>query len=444
MRAGCRVAALAVALSVGGQRLLAQHDMASMHPAGAATPGMTMISGTAWLPGASPSMNALTWQAKTWMLSAHGAASLTYDEQRTKRGDRQFGLIDWEMFMASRPVGAGRLELRAMTSLEPAVLGGSGYPELLQTGGTYRHAVIHDRQHPHAGVMELAGLIEQPVVAGAALFLYAGLVGDPAAGPAPFMHRPSAEYDPVAPIGHHWQDASHGSFGVVTLGARTRTLQLEASTFNARESDETHPVVDFRDAKLDSYSGRVSWAPAPSIVVSSWWAYLSSHERLDTTTRMHRYGASVMTSHSLGGGRQLSTTVIWGMNLHHHAGASHLILHGGPDASPHHHSSSLLAEANLSVGANTEVFLRAERVEKSGEELGFLGGDLTELYDIRALTGGATRRVRRMGAIDLLIGARGALNVVPASLEATYGTRTPVGFFLYLQLRPASAARVEH
>jgi hypothetical protein len=360
-----------------------------------------------------------------------------YDEQRTKRGDRQLGVIDWEMLMASRSLGTGRLHLHAMTSLEPAVLGGNGYPELLQTGGTYRHAFMHDRQHPHAAIMELAGLFEQPVVAGATLFLYAGPVGEPAAGAVAYMHRPSAEYDPVAPLGHHWQDASHGSFGVVTVGAHTSTVQLEGSAFNAREADETHPVVDFRDAKLDSYSGRVSWAPSSSVVVSSWWAYLSSHERLDTTTRMHRYGASVMSSNSLGGGRQLSTTVIWGMNLHHHSGSSHLVLHGGPDASPHHHSASALAEANLSFGSNAQLFARAERVAKNGEELGFLGGDLTELYDIRAISGGAAQRVTTVRAIDFLFGARGAVKFVPGSLLATYGTRTPVGFFVYLQLRPS-------
>jgi hypothetical protein len=32
---------------------------------------------------------------------------------------------------------------------------------------------------------------------------------------------------------------------------------------------------------------------------------------------------------------------------------------------------------------------------------------------------------------------RGALNVIPAGLEATYGTRTPAGFAVYLRLRPA-------
>jgi hypothetical protein len=444
VRAGIHVIAIVVALGVGGQRLFAQHDMASMHPSSAATPDAMTMSGTSWIPDPSQPMRALAWQARAWTLSAHGAASLTYDEQRTKRGDRQFGLIDWEMLMASRPVGSGRLELRAMTSLEQAVIGGSGYPELLQTGGSYRHAFLHDRQHPHAGVMELAALLDHPVVAGAALFLYAGLVGEPSAGPVSYMHRPSAEFDPAAPLGHHWQDASHGSFGVVTAGVHTRTMQLEASTFNAREADETHPVVDFRDAKLDSYSGRVSWAPGSRLVVSSWWAYLSSHERLDTSTKMHRYGASVMSSHPLGGGRLLSTTVIWGMNLHHHSGASHLVLHGGPDASPHHHSSSVLAEANLSVGGNTQVFARAERVQKSGEELGFLGGDLTEAYDIRVLSGGAARRMTSVSTIDLLFGARGAVNFVPASLLATYGTRTPLGFFLYLQLRPSATEMSAH
>jgi hypothetical protein len=310
---------------------------------------------------------------------------------------------------------------------------------LLQTGGTYRHAPIHDRQHPHEALTELAALFDHPVAADVSLFAYVGLVGDPSAGPAPFMHRASAEFDPAAPLGHHWQDASHGSFGVVTVGAHTRTVQLEGSAFNAREADETHPVVDFRGAKLDSYSGRVSWAPVSRLVVSSWWAYLSSHERLDTTTRMHRYGASVISTQSLGGGRELSTTVIWGMNLHHHSGASHLILHGGPDATPHHHSSSLLAEANLDFGGKTELFGRVERVEKSGEDLGFQGGDLTELYDVRSVSGGAARRVSTFRAIDLFAGARGAVNVVPSSLLPTYGTHTPAGFFIYLQLRPERA-----
>ena len=53
-------------------------------------------------------------------------------------------------------------------------------------------------------------------------------------------------------------------------------------------------------------------------------------------------------------------------------------------------------------------------------ELGFLGGDLTELYDIRILSGGAARRITSAGVVELLLGraaltgalGRGALHQV--------------------------------
>jgi hypothetical protein len=250
------------------------------------------------------------------------------------------------------------------------------------------------------------------------------------------MHRPSAEDDPMAPLGHHWQDAAHQSFGVVTLGLNTRTVKLEGSLFNPREPDENHLVVDYRGAKLDSYSGRLSWAANPHVVAAAWWAYLNSHDRLDPTTRMHRYGASVITELRGPGGGRWASTFIWGMNLHHHGAASHELIHGGPGASPHHHSSSLLAESNLEVGRLSTVFARIERVKKNGEELGFSGGDLTVLYDIRSIVGGVTRRVASVGSAEFALGARGSVNFIPRSLLATYGTRTPSGFAVFLRLRP--------
>jgi hypothetical protein len=192
------------------------------------------------------------------------------------------------MLMAMRSVRGGVLRLSAMTSVEPFVLGGSGYPELLQTGGTYLHSPIHDRQHPHDALMELAAAYERTVTHGVAISAYVGAVGEPALGPVAFMHRPSAENDPLAPLGHHWQDAGHQSFGVLTLGVGTSTVKLEGSLFNPREPDENHMVVDYRDARLDSYAGRLSWAATPHLVASAWWAFLNSHERLDPTTRMHR------------------------------------------------------------------------------------------------------------------------------------------------------------
>jgi hypothetical protein len=372
-----------------------------------------------------------------WTVSLHGAVYGQYDDQSTKRGDHQLGITDWEMVMAMRPLSGGLLRLHAMTSIEPFVLGGSGYPELLQNGGTYRHSPIHDRQHPHEALMELAAIYEHPVGSGLAMSLYAGATGEPALGPVAFMHRPSAENDPMAPLGHHWQDATHESFGVVTLGLYSRTVKLEGSVFNPREADENHLVVDYRDARLDSYAGRVTWAATPHLVASAWMGFFNSHERLDPTTRMHRYGASVLSAvRGLGGG-QWTSSLIWGMNLHHHGAASHALIHGGPGASPHHLSSSLLAESHLEIGSRTAVFARLERVQKNGEELGFSGGDLTTLYDVRSIVAGFARRVASVGSAEFSLGARGSVNFVPQSLLATYGTRTPGGFAVYTQVGPS-------
>ncbi|MES2766139.1 MAG: LOG family protein, partial [Bacteroidota bacterium] len=41
---------------------------------------------------------------------------------------------------------------------------------------------------------------------------------EPALGPAMFLHRPSGANNPDAPISHHWQDASHITWGVITGG----------------------------------------------------------------------------------------------------------------------------------------------------------------------------------------------------------------------------------
>ena len=124
------------------------------------------------------------------------------------------------------------------------------------------------------------------------------------------------------------------------------------------------------------------------------------------------------------------------MNVHHHGDASHAVIHGAHGASPHHQAPSFLAESNLEVGKRSNVFARIERVQKNREELGFLGGDLTTLYDIRSIVIGGARDMLGVGPLMVAVGARAALNFVPSSLLDTYGTRTPQGFGVYAQLRP--------
>ena len=72
--------------------------------------------------------------------------------------------------------------------------------------------------------MEVAGRVRAPLNGGLAWHLYGGPAGEPALGPAAFPHRRSAMPNPVAPIAHHWLDATHIAFGVVTGGLSGRAL----------------------------------------------------------------------------------------------------------------------------------------------------------------------------------------------------------------------------
>ena len=173
-----------------------------------------MGSGTTWMPDSSP-MHAIHKIWGDWTAMLHGVAFAQYDDQGSHRGDAQFGVVDWEMLMLMRRVGTGLLHLHGMVSLEPATIGPRGYPLLLQTGESYNGEPLHDRQHPHDFVMEFAAMFQQPIAKDLALELYGRLAGEPAIGPVAFMHRPSTQNHPFSQLGHHWQDATHISYGVL-------------------------------------------------------------------------------------------------------------------------------------------------------------------------------------------------------------------------------------
>jgi hypothetical protein len=349
----------------------------------------------------------------------HGSASVIYNDQLSRRGDTQLGLIDWEMLMAMRRIGSGLLHLHAMTSLEPATIGARGYPLLLQTGESYRGEPLRDRQHPHDFFMELAAMYQQPVATDLALSLYAGLAGEPALGPVAYMHRPSAQNDPLAPIGHHWQDASHIMFGVLTGGVYSRRWKLEGSLFNGREPDENRWNIDLSGRKLDSWSGRLTVNPTGRLSLSSWYGYLESPEALHPDDPVRRYGASLLFSGRGWRSGEWASTLVWGANK----------AHGRVQ-------QSFLAEGNLEIGSRTSVFTRIEQVTKSAEELVIEGVDEETEYDVRTLVLGVTREIASLPGTSLALGVRGSLNFVPRDLEPTYGTRTPRGIAIFLRLRP--------
>jgi hypothetical protein len=375
-----------------------------------------MGSGTSWMPDFSPMYaNHLTWGAWTAML--HGAAFGQYDYQGSKRGAGQLGIINWGMLMAIRPLGTGQLQLRGMASLEPLTVGGRGYPLLLQTGESYNGAPLHDRQHPHDAVMELAASFQQPVAHNVAVELYAGLAGEPALGPVAYMHRPSAQTDPLAPLGHHWQDATHVTYGVVTAGIYSRLFKLEGSVFNGREPDENRWNLDLR--RLDAYSGRLTVNPTGRLSIAGWYGYLPSPEALHPDESVHRYGVSMLYGGHGPGGGAWASTLLWGANRH-----------GG------HSEHSVLAESNLDIGRQSTIFGRAEFVQKSAEELVLPGVDAERQFDVGALTLGYLRELGPIPGGSIGVGGLASINFVPSAVGQFYGTRRPAGLSVFVRVHP--------
>jgi hypothetical protein len=435
---------VAVAVAVAGafvpRLALAQNSQAS--PATAKPSGMSLImrgaldvpmsrlgSGTSWLPDSAPMYGVMT-RAGSWGIMAHASVFAQYDAQGGTRGSTQVGSINWGMVGASHALAGGRLQLRGMVSLEPFTVGRRGYPLLLQSGETYRGQTIHDRQHPHDLFMELAVVYDRALTSNVALQLYAAPVGEPAVGPVAFPHRPSASAQPFATVAHHWQDATHVSFGVTTAALYTRTVKLEASLFNGREPDDVRTNFDYAHATLDAVAFRATVNPDAFTSISASAARIPDAESAHPGEAIRRVTASLLRSRTGPSGRLASLAIIAGANS---VGAAHF-------------TPAFTAEVQHDVWSRTALFLRAEVAKKSGEELVTNTDTLIHLavaadehapeYVVSAFTIGAIRELASGHAGALSVGAQGTLNLVPETLRAFYGSRTPLGAAVYLRWRP--------
>ena len=422
----------AAALAVLSTPALGQHEQHDMRmPADTPmTMSMTgplgismerMGSGTTWIPDATilPSRHFMAGQ---WMVMLHGFLFAQYDWQGGPRGDDQFGSLNWAMLMADRAMAGGRLQLRFMPSLDPWTVGRCGYPLLLQSGETCHGEPLVDRQHPHDFFMELAALYEREITPRTAMLLYVAPAGEPALGPVAFMHRPSAMDEPQAPLGHHWQDATHISFGVVTAGIFTRTLRLEASAFNGTEPDEARWNIG--PIALNSWSGRLTLNPNRNWSFTAGYGWLENPERSDPPEATTRFVASAMHGRELGDAMmphgQWATTLVYGTNKHEGHTATH----------------SVLAESEVIFRIKNTLFTRAEWIQKSAHELSLTEFPDERLFNVGAFSLGYIRELGRGRGITMGIGARGTVNVVPNDLSMAYGSRTPLGGMIFLRLRP--------
>jgi len=399
-----------------------QHDMQHMHmedDQNMAMPSAREGSGTSWLPDETP-MYAIHRQAGGWMLMAHGNAFLQYLHESGDRGSHQLGSINWFMGMADRPLASGHLGLRGMVSLEPWTIRGCGYPDLLASGEVCQGEAIHDRQHPHDLFMELAATYDRAIAGDVRLQIYGGPIGEPALGPTAFPHRISAMSSPLAPITHHWFDATHITFGVVTAGVYGKRWKAETSVFNGREPDEQRTNVDF--AALDSWSGRLWFMP------TNRWALQFSAGRLIEAEAGHdggsridvdRVTASATYHRALREGSIWASTVGWGRNQENGAEGT----------------NAILAETNLTLDGRDTWFGRIELSQKPGHDLAI---ESRELFTVAKVAGGYTRYFTAWNGLKPGVGAGLSAGVVPATLELSYGHRVSIGFAVFLTLRPGA------
>jgi hypothetical protein len=385
-------------------------------------PMTRMGSGTAWLPDAS-AMRAWHFMAGRWMMMLHGDVFVEYDHQGGPRGADQLGSINWGMLMAMRQLGGGTLHLHGMASAEPLTIGASGYPLLLQSGETFEGGSLHDRQHPHDLFMELSALYERAVGRRVGVMVYVAPIGEPGIGPVAYMHRPSALNDPFAPLAHHWTDATHITYGVLTAGVITKHVKLEGTLFNGREPDEDRYDFDF-DA-LDSYGVRLSVNPTPHWAMSASYGYLEQPEALHPDENQHRLGASILHTVRLRRQGEWASALVYGGNKH--------VEPSGVDGPWEH---SVMAESNLQLDRLNSVFGRVEYVRKSGAELVLPDPLDSEEFDIGTLSLGYIREFAGYRGATFGVGARGAINLIPEALERAYGSRSPVGMAVFLRVRP--------
>ncbi|HEY4264749.1 MAG TPA: hypothetical protein VGM72_05485 [Micropepsaceae bacterium] len=369
-------------------------------------------SGTSWQPDTTP-MEGVHGLLGDWSTMVHGYISAIYDHQGGPRGGDKSFSESMLMGMAQHSLGPGHLTLRGMISLDP-LMGKNGYPLLLQTGETADgSSPLIDRQHPHDLFMELSGTYSAPVADSTSAFLYLGYPGEPALGPPTFMHRFSGMDDPEAPIGHHWLDSTHITYGVATAGIVSGEWKFEGSIFNGRDPDQER--WDFDPLRLDSVSGRISWNPNPDWAFQASYGFIKSPEQLEPAINQHRITASAIYNRKLAHGNW-QTTFAWGQNIQQPGTAS----------------NAYLLESALRWYAHT-IFARAENDEK--DELFAAPSPLEgHAFNVSKFSLGYIYDIAVAEHLSLGLGAVGSLYGLPSAVKPYYGSN-PGSIMLFARVK---------
>jgi hypothetical protein len=380
-------------------------------------------SGTSWLPDAS-TMNGYMVHSGEWMFMFHGDIFPRFNAQdifhQGSRGGSKWDAPDMLMAMAQRPVGKkGLFHVNLMLSSDALIAGGNGYPLLFQTGESWHGVPLVDRQHPHDLFSELSVSYSYAFSKKVDAFAYFGYPGEPALGPVTFMHRPSGTFNPDAPIGHHWEDATHITFGVATLGIRVGQFKLEGSSFTGREPDENR--YNFDKPRFDSWSGRLSFNPSENWALQVSHGYIKSPESLSPDENVNRTTASATYVYPFTGRAYLAATALWGQNK----------------SAAQDPSNAALLEATLKWN-RLVTYMRYEWVQKSVEELHLnpaIYGISNPQFPLQALTLGLGYDLFTFGHLIVAGGGQASVYRPATDLTGLYGQH-PLAGEIYLHLYP--------
>ena len=382
-----------------------------------AYPATRESSGTSWQPDATP-MEGLHFMSETDpndYSMVHGFINLVDDHQGGPRGRNKIFSSSMLMWMGQKAVDENIFGLRAMVSADP-LMGKRGYPLLFQVGETADgRTELVDWQHPHDAFMELAATYARVFSDQNSAFVYLALPGEPALGPAAFMHRYSGEDIPEAPLTHHKLDATHVSFGVVTLGYIYQDLKVEGSLFNGREPDQFRWNIE--RPRLNSRTVRFSYNPTSTLAFQISAAHLKSPEALTPDVNINRTTASVMYDYTADSYSHWQTMLAWGKNSYHPGSA----LHG------------YLLESTFHVNKKNTVFGRLERLQVN--DLFEEGNPFHEsIFKVNKLSIGYLYEICYFDSAKFGIGGLISAYKYPVDLKPFYGNR-PLSYMLFARVR---------
>lgn len=379
-------------------------------------------SGTSWLPDNSPMYMYMARKGKTSFM-LHGNIFLRYTSTdftaKGSRGATKFDAPNWFMGMMNHQIGKkGLLNATVMLSFDRPIMGGEGYPLLFQSGETWQGKPLVDRQHPHDVFAAVSVGYTYAINKNMDVYGYIGYPGEPAISAPAFMHRVSAMNNPDASLGHHWQDATHITFGVGTVGFRYKQVKAEFSSFTGREPDEDR--YNFDKPLFDSYAYRVSYNPSKAWALQFSQAFVHSPESLEPEEDVTRTTASVIHTVPLNKPASfIASSAVWGLNSRDHG----------------HKEHSFLAESNLQLQKNA-IYGRYEFVEKSTHELQLEDTFGETKFSVHAFTLGYARTLATVWKTNLAVGAQGTVNVEDKALYGIYG-KNPLSAQVYVRISPA-------